>query len=305
MPQRFLRPSITNSERWNSVSWQAQSLFIRVLTLVDDFGQYDARPAVLWGQCFQIWNTSNPDQAVELQQVALMLQQLAAADLIELYEAEGKKFLQVTQWKERIRDGCKRKYPNPEKLQQVAASCSVLLPPSSPSPPSSPPSPSPLLSGKPDDSKADKVELLTKARIALHWLNQKAGRNFRETGPNLQAIAKRITEVNDLEGIKKMIDRQCLLWRATQYAEYLQPSTLFKTEKFNEYYDKRDLPIPTATSNDKPNPRNAGTCASVTDYAAAGRRKLERQEAERRQSEMGSQVAQDENAPRTIASNGQ
>lgn len=143
MPQRFLRPGITNSERWNSVPWPAQSFFIRILTLVDDFGQYDARPAVLWGQCFQIWNTTNQNQPIELQQVAQMLQQLAASQLIEIYISDcGKQFLQVSQWQERIRDGCKRKYPINAKLQQVAASCSVLLPPSSPSP--SPPSPTPV-----------------------------------------------------------------------------------------------------------------------------------------------------------------
>lgn len=128
MPQRFLRPGITNSERWNSVSWECQSLFIRILTLVDDYGRCDGRPPVLTGQCFSVWNALHPESPCNLQQVEQMLQQLAASRLIQRYTADEKTVIQVTQWQERIREGVKERFlENPNKTA-LAASCSKLLP---------------------------------------------------------------------------------------------------------------------------------------------------------------------------------
>lgn len=134
MPQRFLRPGITNSARWNSVSFEAQSFYVRILTLVDDFGRCDGRAAVLWGQCFAVWNEQNPQKTIKLQQVAGLLQQLAAdcAQLIDRYESDGKTVLQVTQWQERVREGSKSKWP--ARTESAATCCNLLLPPPTPSP---------------------------------------------------------------------------------------------------------------------------------------------------------------------------
>src|ERR1035437_3196677 len=111
MPQRFLRPGITNSERWNTVSFACQSFYIRILTHVDDYGRFDGRPAVLHGHCFSVWNEQNPKQQINLQQVEQMLQQLAAGFLIDWYDQEGKKVVQLVQWQERIREGTRSKWP--------------------------------------------------------------------------------------------------------------------------------------------------------------------------------------------------
>lgn len=105
MPQRFLRPGITTSAAWNAVSFPAQSLYIRILTLVDDFGRYDGRVAVLHGYCFPL----RPD--VKPQQTAAMRSELQKAGLIEVYHVEEKEILQITRWQERAR-GEKSKYPD-------------------------------------------------------------------------------------------------------------------------------------------------------------------------------------------------
>lgn len=139
MPQRFLRPAIRNSQRWNSVEWLEQSLYIRILTLVDDFGRYDGRASVIHGESFSIWNELHPNKPVTIKDICSALQQLVASQLVEIYEVDGKKVLQVTQWQERIRTGVREKWPAKPILQQVAASCSILLPSS----PSLSPSPSP------------------------------------------------------------------------------------------------------------------------------------------------------------------
>lgn len=113
MPQRFLRPGITNSDAWNSVSFEAQSLYIRILTLVDDFGRYDGRVPVLHGQCFAL----RPE--IKAQRTAGFRSELQAAGLIDVYAVDGKDFLQITKWSERAR-GDKSKYPDKPTLTESA-----------------------------------------------------------------------------------------------------------------------------------------------------------------------------------------
>lgn len=87
-------------------------------------------------------------------------------------------------------------------------------------------------------------EYHSNSRIALHWLNEKTGKHFRETDANLSKISARLSEPGvDIEGVKKMIDRQCQKWRGTKWEDYLQPSTLFGKEKFDGYFAAKDSPV--------------------------------------------------------------
>lgn len=100
------------------------------------------------------------------------------------------------------------------------------------------------------------ILIMTHARVALVYLNEKAGKHFREIPEHLSRIAARLKSPGvDIDGVKKMIDRQVALWTGTERAEYLRPETLFGKEKFAGYYDARELSIPKDT-NAKPNPRN-------------------------------------------------
>lgn len=87
--------------------------------------------------------------------------------------------------------------------------------------------------------------LREKAVVALKYLNEAAGRNFRDTDDKIRMIMRRLEEVaGDIVGVKVMIDRQCALWKGDPKMEiYLRPETLF-AGKFNSYYDDRHLPIP-------------------------------------------------------------
>jgi uncharacterized protein (DUF3820 family) len=120
MPSRYLRPALRNSERFNSVSLLAQTLWVRILTLVDDFGRYNGRKSVLLGETFAVWNEINPANAVELPQLAAACEELQDKGLVFFYEADGKKVLQMLQWQERPRAGCKEKWPGPGKSLQAA-----------------------------------------------------------------------------------------------------------------------------------------------------------------------------------------
>ena len=101
-------------------------------------------------------------------------------------------------------------------------------------------------------------EHVTWARVAIHHLNEKSGKKFRETQTNLDFVVNRIKEGGvDIDGIKKMIDRQVDLWKGNSDMEqYLRPETLFNKTKFDGYYAAKDLPAkkhhgPTATDHSK------------------------------------------------------
>ena len=149
MPQRFLRPGITDSDKWNSVSEPAQNLFIRLLTRVDDFGRFDGRPAVIVGSVYSVWNALNPMSARCPHDVSVMLSELYRSGLIILYENGGKRFLQLEQWTERQRVASK--WPDPKDKMSApcphdAVTVTAPCPPPSPSPS---PSPSPKQIGLP------------------------------------------------------------------------------------------------------------------------------------------------------------
>lgn len=112
MPQRFLKPGITTSDNWNACSFEAQSLYIRLLTLVDDWGRYDARVPVLHGHCFALRNDIKP------QRTAALRSELHANGLIRVYEVEGKEFLQFEKWTERAR-GERSKFPDPPMRSEL------------------------------------------------------------------------------------------------------------------------------------------------------------------------------------------
>lgn len=138
MPHRLLRPGLRTSPRWNAVGHRAARLYIALLTLVDDYGRYDGRPSVLFGDCFSVWNEQNPDQAVTLDQTSEDCHLLAKTGLVAFYEVGGRPYLQILQWQERIRS--RSRWPQPEKqgefsfCQQSAAECGGILLPTSYSP---------------------------------------------------------------------------------------------------------------------------------------------------------------------------
>ena len=111
------------------------------------------------------------------------------------------------------------------------------------------------LSGKPDSEKLPeypeqppeppKKSRYENARPVLFYLNEKAGRQFRETDANLKLIGCRMEEVqNDFPGVCRMIDRMVAKWKGDpKMEEFLRPETLFGKTKFGSYYDNRELPV--------------------------------------------------------------
>ena len=166
MPQRFLRPGIRNSDRWNRCDERAQGLFVRLLTIVDDYGRYDGRPAVLLGDCYSVWNANNPKCQHDVSTVTALCEQLANNGLVHFYNTpDGKCFLQIAQWIERPR--VKSKWPEPVStmLAPCCHSAGTVLSPCPPSSPSPSPSPSPLV--------VDKIIPLIESETTTHPKTQK------------------------------------------------------------------------------------------------------------------------------------
>jgi hypothetical protein len=101
MPSRWLHDSLLDSQRWNDLGHAAQNLYVRLVLVVDDFGCYDGREAVIANACY-------PTHRVD---VTEMLQALHAADMIVRYSNAGKPFIALTRWQNDIRG--KRRVPAP------------------------------------------------------------------------------------------------------------------------------------------------------------------------------------------------
>ena len=93
MPTRYLKAGICDSSHIESIpSDAAEVLYYRLLVTVDDFGRYDARPAVIKARCFPL------REDLPSKQVDDWLLELAQAELVWLYEVNGQPYLQVQRW---------------------------------------------------------------------------------------------------------------------------------------------------------------------------------------------------------------
>lgn len=111
MPTRALKESITTSPEIDKLSPEEERFFYRLLVVCDDHGCMDARPHVLRSRCFplKIDDLKNDDI-----QKWLDVLSSEGIDLVRVYERNGRKYLQVTNWKkhQQIR-AHRRKYPAP------------------------------------------------------------------------------------------------------------------------------------------------------------------------------------------------
>lgn len=122
MPTRILRDGILTSERVNSLDWEAEVFYRRLLSVGDDFGLFDARAAILRPSLYPL----KLDQMRETN-IQRCLNDCAAAGLVRLYEVNGKQYGVIVNYGQRIRKESKPRYPvTPEvaelfsDFQQVA-----------------------------------------------------------------------------------------------------------------------------------------------------------------------------------------
>lgn len=110
MPDRIIRESICTSETLNQLTDFEERFWNRLIVNCDDYGRFDARPAILKGRLFPLMDNKT------LKNVSDALTALASVGLVKLYQVDGKPFLQVVTWEKYQRIRAKRsKFPPPDE----------------------------------------------------------------------------------------------------------------------------------------------------------------------------------------------
>lgn len=118
MPNRIIKESICTSDNIDQLSAFQETVFYRMIVNCDDYGRMDARPKILASKLF-------PLKDIRTQQIEEALRALTSAELVILYEVDGKPFLQMKTWDRHQQVRAKRsKYPAPESgIQKHDINC--------------------------------------------------------------------------------------------------------------------------------------------------------------------------------------
>ena len=108
MPNRILKESICTSDSIDQLSAFEETVFYRLIVNCDDFGRFDGRPKIIASKLF-------PLKDIRINQIESALRTLTSAELVILYEVDGKPFLQMKTWDRHQQIRAKKsKYPAPE-----------------------------------------------------------------------------------------------------------------------------------------------------------------------------------------------
>ena len=112
MPTRLIREGILTSERIASLNWEAEVFYRRLMSVADDYGLYDARPAILRSALY-------PLQLEKMSECNIQrcLAACETAGLILLFVRNGKSFLQIQNFGQQIKS--KPKYPLPSDADLI------------------------------------------------------------------------------------------------------------------------------------------------------------------------------------------
>lgn len=108
MPDRIIRESICSSGTIDQLSWFEEVFFYRLTVNCDDYGRFDARPAILKSRLFPL------KAGITEKTISEALNKLTTVGLAITYVCEGKPILQLVTWEKYQRTrATKSKYPDP------------------------------------------------------------------------------------------------------------------------------------------------------------------------------------------------
>lgn len=105
MPDRIIRDEMLRSERYWSVSIEAQRLFVHIILNVDDTARFSGKNYTLRAACY-------PGQAMEPDKLERLLAELVDTDLVRVYMHNNERFIFVPRFRQRLRFK-KSRYPEP------------------------------------------------------------------------------------------------------------------------------------------------------------------------------------------------
>lgn len=106
MPDRIIRDELLTSERYWSVSIQAQQFYVHLLLVVDDAARFSGKNFTLRAACF-------PGKAIESNALERMLNELVDADLVRAYFLGNERYVFIPRFRNRRRYVGASKYPQP------------------------------------------------------------------------------------------------------------------------------------------------------------------------------------------------
>jgi hypothetical protein len=107
MPNRILR-DWTDSEKMSGITSQAERFFTRLIMKADDFGCFHANPKLLKAALFPL----NDD--IKDLDIARWLNECAKVELVQVYKVNGKMYLQIVDFGQRLRQS-RAKFPQPQE----------------------------------------------------------------------------------------------------------------------------------------------------------------------------------------------
>jgi hypothetical protein len=117
MPNRILREGILTSERIAGLGWPAEVFYRRLMSVVDDFGRYWAKPELLRAGCYPLHldRVGNSD-------IGKWLDACRKAALVRTYTVAGKEYLELLDFRQQVR-AKESKYPAPDT--QMPSTCAA------------------------------------------------------------------------------------------------------------------------------------------------------------------------------------
>lgn len=98
--KRMLHSNICESEKLAAISYQAETLYYRLLTRVDDNGNFSADPRIVFGQCMTLREDMTPKKVAGLLDELATITGKDKKPLIEFYETDGDKWLHFTKFED-------------------------------------------------------------------------------------------------------------------------------------------------------------------------------------------------------------
>jgi hypothetical protein len=120
VPNRILREGILTSERVDKLAAQAEVFYRRLMSVVDDFGRFDGRIAMLRASLYPL-----RIDVVREADISHWLAEVQSAGLIALYAVDGKPYIQLQDFRQQVRATHSKYPPPPENAKHLRSSCAA------------------------------------------------------------------------------------------------------------------------------------------------------------------------------------
>lgn len=107
MPNRIIREAILSSEAVCSLDWASEVFYRRLMSIVDDYGRYEANEKLLRSKCYPLQTDD-----VRVADISRWLAACQMAGMILVYRVDGKQYLEITKFGQQQRTASK--YPSPD-----------------------------------------------------------------------------------------------------------------------------------------------------------------------------------------------